>query len=272
MTELTTIVNALLIEREQGSNLRKLDPAQNVSPTTILINGKRLINFASNDYLGLSHHPLLKERAIKAIEKYGVGNPSSRFVSGNCELYSEIESSLARLKGSQAALIFPNGFQTNLTVLNALSKLDSFFFCDELCHSSILLGAQVGNRNFKRFAHNSLDDVAKLLSKEQTKNKWIVTESIFSMDGDLAPVEDLLLLSKIHNAYFYLDEAHATGVLGKNGLGLLDCPDQQTIVMGTFGKGCGSFGAYIACSQTIKEYLINYCPGLITLQPCLHQS
>ncbi len=263
MTELTRKVNALLAERQQKSNLRKLDCARTVSPTIILINGKELINFASNDYLGLSHHPFLKERAIKAIEQYGVGNPSSRFVSGNCELYDEIEYNLARLKGTEAALIFPNGFQTNLTVLHALSKLNSFFFCDELSHSSVLLGAQLGNRNFKRFAHNKLDHLKQLMDKERNNNKWIITESIFSMDGDLAPVDDLLLLSKTNNAYFYLDEAHATGVFGNNGMGVLDSPDERTIIMGTFGKGCGSFGAYIACSQTIKEYLINFCAGLI---------
>ena len=127
MPELTRKVKALLAERQQDSNLRKLDNAKIVSPTTILINGKDLINFASNDYLGLSHHPFLKERAIKAIEQHGVGNPSSRFVSGNCDLYAEIEENLARLKGTEAALIFPTGFQTNLTVLHALSKLNSFF-------------------------------------------------------------------------------------------------------------------------------------------------
>jgi 8-amino-7-oxononanoate synthase len=263
MTELTRKVNTLLAEREQKANLRKLECTKNINATTISINGKELINFASNDYLGLSHHPFLKERAIKAIEKYGVGNPSSRFVSGNCELYSEIEYALAHLKGTEAALIFPNGFQANLTILHALSKLDSFFFCDKLSHSSILLGAQFSKRNFKRFAHNNLDDIKNLISKEQNKNKWIITESIFSMDGDLAPIDDLLLLSKTNNTYFYLDEAHATGVFGKNGMGLLDSPNERTIIMGTFGKGCGSFGAYIACSQTIKEYLINFCAGLI---------
>ena len=126
-----------------------------------------------------------------------------------------------------------------------------------------MLGAQLGNRHFKRFAHNKLDDLRQLIAKERNKDKWIVSESIFSMDGDMAPIDELMLLSQINDAYFYLDEAHATGVFGKNGMGLLDSPDERTIIMGTFGKGCGSFGAYIACSQTIKEYLINFCSGLI---------
>jgi 8-amino-7-oxononanoate synthase len=263
MNKLIDKVSELIAEREAQSNLRRLDNTNSVATTTVLINGRELINFASNDYLGLSSHPFLKEQAIKAIERFGVGLPSSRFISGNSELYGDIEFKLAQLKGTEAALIFPTGFQTNFTVLQALSKLDSLFYCDQLSHNSILIGSQMGSRHFKRFKHNDISELKEALSKQSSQNKWIVTESVFSMDGDLAPIESLVQLRDETKSWLYLDEAHATGVFGKNGMGLLDNPDDQTIVMGTFGKSCGSFGAYIACSNIIKEYLVNFCAGLI---------
>lgn len=263
MTNLKTEVEAMLSRRVAQANLRQLIPSYAISPTQIVIRGKKLLNFASNDYLGLSHHPLLKAKAIEAIEKYGVGSPSSRYVSGNCELYDQIEQQIAHLKGTQAAIVFPNGFQANLTVLQALAKLNSFFFCDELSHASILLGAQLNSRNFKRFDHNNLDQAKNMIEKSINKNNWIITESVFSMDGDLSPINSLVNITKTNNNFLYLDEAHATGVFGPNGMGLLSNPDNNTIVLGTFGKGCGSFGAYIACSSLLKDYLINFCTGLI---------
>jgi len=263
METLNTQIHTLLAEREQALNLRELTGIDNIHQSEILINGNKLINFSSNDYLGLSQHPLLKERAIKAIEQYGVGCPSSRLISGNIDLYEQIESTIAQLKGTQTALVFPTGFQTNLSVLHALSKLDTFFFCDRLCHSSILLGAQLSNKTFVRFAHNNIEELRCLLDAKPDKNNWILTESVFSMDGDLARIDDLLALARNTNLYLYIDEAHATGVFGKNGMGLVSDPDETTVLMGTFGKGCGSFGAYIACSQPMRDFLINYAAGFI---------
>ena len=263
MTLIESRLQTLLNEKKEQANWRELKNTGSVRPQEIILNGNKLINFASNDYLGLSQHPLLKERAIKAIEKYGVGNPSSRLIAGNCELYEQIELTLAHLKGTEAALIFPTGFQTNVTVLNALSKLDSFFFCDKLCHNSILLGLQINKRQSVRFAHNDLLDLQRLLLEKQKTNTIVVTESVFSMDGDLAPVDDLLALTSKLNIHLYIDEAHATGVFGKNGMGLVNNPTAKTIIMGTFSKGGGSLGAYIACSEEIKNYLVNYCAGII---------
>jgi len=263
MEVLNTQIQTLLARKEQALNLRQLKSINALQASEILINGNKLINFASNDYLGLSQHPLLKERAIKAIEQYGVGCPSSRLISGNLELYEQIESNIARLKGTQAALVFPTGFQTNLSVLQALSKLNAFFFCDKLCHNSILLGAQLSNKAFTRFAHNNIADLKRLLDKESNKNNWIVTESVFSMDGDIACIDNLRNLAKKTNCHLYIDEAHATGVFGKNGMGLVSNPEKTTVIMGTFGKGCGSFGAYIACSKPMRDFLVNYAAGFI---------
>lgn len=260
---LNSQIKDLLAARENQSNLRALKSISAAAPGKITINGQQLINFASNDYLGLSQHPVLKEKSIKAIEEYGVGNPSSRLLAGNSHLYEQIESRLASLKGTEAALVFPTGFQTNLSVIHALAKLNSFFLCDKLSHNSTLLGAQLANKRFERFQHNNIVHLQKLLTKHFDKNIWIVTESVFSMDGDFAPVNALLTLSRNTQSYLYVDEAHATGLFGDNGMGLVHNPGQNTLIMGTFGKGCGSFGAYIACSNQLKDYLVNFCSGLI---------
>ena len=171
---------------------------------------------------------------------------------------------LAKLKGTESTIIFPTGYQTNITVLQALTNFNSFFFCDKLSHNSLLMGARLGNKNFKAFCHNDINELSYLIStvQDQDKPKWIVSESVFSMDGDLAPVDDLNITAKNNKCHFYLDEAHAIGVFGKNGMGLLNNPDHQTLIMGTFSKGCGSFGAYIACSNIMKDFLINFlCRG-----------
>ncbi len=187
METLSTQIHTLLSEHMQRSQRRQLRTVYAMGPALINIDGKTLINFASNDYLGLSQHPLLKEGAIKAIEKYGVGCPSSRLVSGNCELYEAVECKLAKLKGTESALIFPSGFQTNLTIMLALSRLNTAFLCDRLSHNSILLGAQYNKHKLLRFDHNDLQDLKRLLAKtiKTSRNPWVITESVFSM-GDLS--------------------------------------------------------------------------------------
>src|ERR1700727_811141 len=136
MDTLNEQISALLLEHKSCSRLRQLKNTQAIGSARIIIDGSTLVNFASNDYLGLSQHPLLKERAIEAINKYGVGSPSSRLIAGNCELYDSVESQIAKLKGTQAALVFPTGFQANLSIMLALSKLNSLLLCDQLCHNS----------------------------------------------------------------------------------------------------------------------------------------
>jgi 8-amino-7-oxononanoate synthase len=264
MNTLHQQINALLVEKKHQSRLRQLNTANIISSTEVGVNGDILINFASNDYLGLSQHPLLKERAIEAINKYGVGSPSSRLISGNCELYGAIESEIARLKGTETALVFPSGFQTNVSVMVALSKLNTILLCDQLSHNSILLGAQWNKRQFARFAHNKVEDLNRLIQNNLEKKRtiWAVTESVFSM-GSIAPIDDFLRLSETSDIHLYIDEAHATGVFGKNGMGFVHAPSSKNVVMGTFSKGVGSFGAYVACSSQFKDFLVNFCPGII---------
>ncbi len=261
-------VRAAIESRNKEHRLRNLRSITPLSGTDIYLDGKRLLNFSSNDYLGLSQHPFLKEKAIEYISRYGVGSQASRLVCGNNEIYDKLESQLAQHKGTQSALIFSTGFQLNLTVMLALSKIADLYLCDRLCHNSLILGASLSKLKSIRFRHNDLIDLEQKLNQYVSlgETTWIVTESVFSMDGDLCPLEALTSvttqMSLRNNCHLFIDEAHATGVFGKNGLGMARV-DEHSIVMGTFGKGLGSFGAYIACSAEMRDYLINFCPGLI---------
>jgi len=264
----TTVPNTLrlaLEERRQSNCFRRLRRVIPLDAVEIMYEGLHLINFASNDYLGLSKHAHLKERAIEFTERYGVGAGASRLVSGNSDICEEIEERLAKLKQTQAALIFSTGFQLNFSVLQALGHMASAIYCDRLSHNSLLLGAQASGARFTRFAHNDVKDLQEKLklTRAHAKQTCVVTESVFGMDGDLAPLDELLQLSRKEEFEIFIDDAHATGVFGKNGMGLADADCQVALKMGTFSKGCGSFGAYVACSREMKDYLINFCSGFI---------
>lgn len=251
-------------ERKQQNRLRELRSLATTGGAKILLeDGRELINFASNDYLGLTQHPQLKKRAIEYTEKYGAGLGSSRLVSGNLDLYERIERKLANFKGTEAALLLASGYQTNSTVLAALGRKQTLIASDHENHNSIMLGMQLSQGRWHRYEHNDLDHLESLLAKDDDLSKWIVSESVFSMDGDISDIEALSRLATRYDAAMYIDEAHATGVLGPQGRGLSYGVDGVTIAMGTFSKAMGSFGAYIACSHVMKQYLVNFCSGLI---------
>jgi 8-amino-7-oxononanoate synthase len=267
-TTQSTVPNSLrlaLDERRQNNCFRHLRQIVPVSAVEVEYEGSRLLNFSSNDYLGLSKHTYLKERAIQFTERYGVGGGASRLVCGNSDLYDNLEERLAGLKKTEASLVFSTGYQLNFSVLQALGRVAGAIYCDRRSHNSLLLGAQASGARFSRFAHNDMNDLQEKLKLNRTNanETWVVTESVFGMDGDLAPLEDLVSLSRKENFQIYIDEAHATGVFGENGMGLADSNYPLALKMGTFSKGCGSFGAYIACSREMKDYLVNFCPGLI---------
>lgn len=240
-------------------------------PSSIIIkkNGKNLLNFSGNDYLGLAHHPLLIARAKEYTEKYGTGSSSSRLVAGNFHLYEQLETQLAKALGKECALILGTGFQTNSSILSALCDQRilgeiPLVFCDRLCHAS-MLGLAEGTR-LQRFQHNNYNHLARLLEKyaQATQPKFILAESIYSMEGDQSDLAALTALAKTHNAFLYIDDAHAVGAYGTKGWGLApEWAAEIDVIMGTFSKGLGSFGGYIGCSKTIREYLINSCKGLI---------
>jgi 8-amino-7-oxononanoate synthase len=229
------------------------------------------LDFSSNDYLNLSRHPLLIERAQQWLLKHGTGSRAARLVAGNHPDYEKVEAKLASLKHTEAALILSSGYQTNSSVLTALLNKDvlgaePLVFADQLNHASLLSGVQQSGARQFRYKHNDLNHLETLLKKYATLKQplFVVTESVFSMEGDRVNLNALLHLKQQYGFFLYLDEAHASGVLGHNGMGLAaDYPQQIDCVMGTFGKALGSFGAYIACAQSLKDYLINRCGGFI---------
>jgi 8-amino-7-oxononanoate synthase len=229
--------------------------------------GRSYINFSSNDYLGLRFHPALIGRAVEWAELYGAGSGASRLVTGNLELFGPIEAKLARLKRKQAALVMTSGFQTNAAVLQALFDrsvlgAEPLVFADRLNHASIHFGCQAAGVRQIRYRHCDASHLGELLSQYQgdCRPKFILTESIFSMDGDIAPVGEIAALSRANDACLIVDDAHATGSLGAGGEGLSGDAD---IVVGTFSKALGSFGGFVASTDTVRDYLINRCTGLI---------
>lgn len=257
-------IRAALEQRRQSYQLRTLLPVAPMGGSMVEIEGRSTINFSSNDYLGLALHPALEERAIQYAGRYGVGATASRLVCGNYSFFAALESRLATLKGTESVLIMNSGFQANVSLIPALVDRECLVLADRLCHNSIIQGILLSRARLLRFRHNDLAHLRELLTHygQTHKRVLIVTETVFSMDGDRCDLDTLIEISKRHQALLLVDEAHATGVLGTKGMGLA-CDKDVDLIMGTFGKGLGSYGAYVACSGQMREYLINYCAGFI---------
>lgn len=229
------------------------------------------INFSSNDYLGLSRHKLLRSRAISYAQQYGMGAGGSRLVSGNIGIFTALEDKLARAVGKPASLILNSGYQANSAVLPALMDrsvlgIDAIAFGDRLNHNSIWQGIKLSGAELHRYQHNNLTHLESMLEKSMDRKaaRFIISETLFGMDGDRADIPGLIALAKKYDAFLYLDDAHAIGVFGKDGFGLAsDYAGDVDCIMGTFGKAMGGFGAYIACSAVLRDYLINRCGGFM---------
>lgn len=237
----------------------------------VLIEGKNYLMFTSNNYLGLSTHPRIKEAAIQAIEKYGTGSTGSRLLSGNIDIHIELEQKLAQFKKGEDAIVFPTGFSTNIGVISAITKplnilplfgfkKKSIILSDELNHASIIDGCKQSNQKVISYRHLDTKHLESLLKKYKYKMKIIITDSIFSMDGDIAPLDEISKLAKKYDALIMIDEAHSTGTLGKNGVGAteyfnLKIPEDIAVVMGTLSKALGSCGGYIVGSRNLIKYL-----------------
>ena len=237
-------------------------------PGLVRRDGQTLLNFSSNDYLGLSRHPALATRAAEYAARLGTGATASRLVCGTMEAHGAIEARLATMKGQEAAMLLATGWQANAAGLGALLRFagpGSLVFADELNHSSLVHGARLGGVKPIRFRHNDMAHLAELLAAHagNAARRFIVTESVFSMDGDRADIGQLRALAEQHNAFLYIDEAHATGVLGAGGMGLCAHEPGIDLVMGTFSKALGGFGAYVAGSRALIDFLQNACAGFI---------
>lgn len=263
MDPFSFVESALKTRRDTGQ-LRSLREGTLLDGGRILLDGKEYINVSGNDYLGLSQDPELLARGMAFSRQYGAGATASRLVCGSLPCMAAVEKKIAARKGFPGVLLVASGYQANLTLIPAIANRNTLLFSDRLNHNSLVQGGILSRAETIRFRHNDLDHLAQLLAtrKDPSQRVVIVTESVFSMDGDIPDLAGLRDLASAHNAILVVDEAHATGVFGETGMGLVK-PGMADIVVGTFGKGAGSFGAYIACSETMREYLVNCMGGVV---------
>ncbi|MBY0405370.1 MAG: pyridoxal phosphate-dependent aminotransferase family protein [Cyanobacteria bacterium] len=236
---------------------------------------KVLVNFSSNNYLGLAQDPRLKKAAVDAIMADGVGAGASRLVSGTSPWVNALEEAVSKFKSTQSALVFGSGYQANVSILQALVSSDDWIIFDKLNHASLIDGCLLSKANWTRYHHrdmNHLEEKLKSLNQKlsgpgKPVAKWIVTDSVFSMDGDCAPLKEIVALAEKYGAFVMVDEAHATGFYGNNrnsGLSeFLGVHEQITLQMGTFSKALGGLGGYAACSEVIQKILVNKGRGFI---------
>ncbi|MDY0241569.1 MAG: aminotransferase class I/II-fold pyridoxal phosphate-dependent enzyme [Rhodospirillaceae bacterium] len=271
MDDFETLWKDRLADLDGNGRLRRLRPLARKADGRLQADGQALIDFSSNDYLGLSRHPELVRRARDFAQKYGAGAGASRLVTGELPPFAAIEAKLAAGKAAPAALLFVSGFQANASILPALFdraalKAEPVVFADRLNHASLIQGCLAAGIRQLRFRHNDLGHLEALLEQHAGSGRplFIVTETVFSMDGDRVDLPALTALAERFGAFLYLDEAHATGVFGPGGFGLAHgLAGPRCLVMGTFSKALGGFGAYAACTPALRDYLINRCPGLI---------
>jgi len=261
--------NELNFLREKN-RYRVLNSVEAVGGAEIRWNGKRYINLASNDYLGMSKLISVKWAAVSASLRYGTGGGASRLMSGNCMLYDQLEKQIAQLKETEAALVYPTGYMANIGTLSCVLDSNDLAILDRSCHASLVQGAKLSGAKLWVFSHNDMSELESLLNRAQGSGyskTMVVTESLFSMDGDIAPLPDLIRICKKYGALIMLDEAHATGVLGKEGRGACEhfglSPGEIDILMGTLSKAIGSLGGFVAGKKELIDYLKNKSKSFI---------
>ena len=228
-------------------------------PVVTMADGHKVLMFGSNSYLGLSDDPRLKEAAIAAVKKYGTSCSGSRFLNGTLDIHQELEAKLAKFVGKEEAVTYSTGFKVNLGVVGCLAFRGGFVFLDALDHACIIDGSRLGFSEVRKFRHNDMADLEKKLwLTPRNANKLIVVDGVYSMEGDLAPVPELVALCEKYNASLMIDDAHGLGVVGENGSGTAShfgLTDKVDLIMGTFSKSFGSLGGFIAGDRTVIEYL-----------------
>ncbi len=227
----------------------------------IIINGRRMIMIGSNNYLGLTNHPKVKEAAIEAIKKYGTGCAGSRFLNGTLDIHVKLEEKLARFMRKEAALVFSTGFQVNLGVISALVGKDDIVIIDKMDHASIIDGCRLSFGDIRKFRHNDMNDLERVLKEYEAKDKLIVVDGVFSMEGDIASLPEIITLARKYGARVMVDDAHGIGVLGQSGRGTAEhfgLEDDVDLIMGTYSKSLASIGGFIAGSADVIHY-IKHC-------------
>ncbi|ARN74227.1 8-amino-7-oxononanoate synthase [Oceanicoccus sagamiensis] len=255
-------LTAALNERKSNHLYRQRRTLESAQGAEVIVDGKAYLNFCSNDYLGLANHPDVIAAFTSVANDFGVGSGASHLVCGHSRWHHQLEEELADFVGRDRAVLFSTGYMANLGVVNALVGKQDAVFEDKLNHASLLDAGLLSGARFQRFLHNDLANLEARLKKSTDNKKLIVVDSVFSMDGDLAPLDNLAALAKQYNAALMADDAHGFGVLGETGAGSADYfnLDQQQlpVLMGTLGKGLGSFGAFVAGSEELAETLIQF--------------
>ncbi|MGI0479628.1 8-amino-7-oxononanoate synthase [Geminocystis sp. CENA526] len=239
-----------------------------LSGAIIELEGEKLVNFASNDYLGLASDKRLMEASIEAIYQYGTGSTGSRLLSGHRKLHEDLEGSIARWKNTEKALVFSSGYSANIGVISALMNQKDLILADEYNHSSLKNGAKLSQSKVIEYSHNNCVNLTHKLAKNRSdyRHCLIITDSVFSMDGDLCPLPELIDIANKYDCWLLIDEAHATGVMGKTGAGCMEhfgVKNDNIIQIGTLSKAIGSLGGYVAGSAVLIDFLRNRCPTWI---------
>ena len=252
---------AILQQLAQKHLFRELSVMDSPSNSVISFTGQKILQFATNDYLGLANHTQLKQAACRAIEEFGVGAGASRLISGTMTPHHDLEQELANFFGTEASLIFSSGYTTNIGIIPNVIAPKSLILADRLCHASLIDGCRLSPASLRVFRHNNMTHLRKLLSKHSpTRPALIVTEGVFSMDGDLAPLHDLVNLAEEFEATLLIDDAHGTGVMGSSGRGTIEhwgVRSDKILHMGTLSKALGASGGFVTGTRDFIEYLIN---------------
>jgi len=252
--------------RQELGLQRAMRPVDGPQGTHLEIDGRSVLSLCSNNYLGIANHPALAEAAARAAVDLGVGSGASRLISGSMRIHHDLEDRIAELKGTPRSLLFTSGYQANIGTIAALVGAGDEVFSDELNHASLIDGCRLSQASIRVYGHNNIDDLADQLSRRHGGRRLIVTDSIFSMDGDAAPLREITELAVRHDAMVMVDEAHATGVIGARGSGLVEelgLQDRVTVQMGTLGKALGGFGAYVAARSDVIDHLVNHARTFI---------
>jgi glycine C-acetyltransferase len=246
---------------KEGKTFRPLTELESDQGARVVINGKEVIQLSSNNYLGLTTHPRMKQAALEAVEKYGAGTGSVRTIAGTFAMHNRLEERLAEFKHTEAALVFQSGFTANVGVISSILTDQDVVISDELNHASIIDGIRLTKARRRIYKHNDMNDLEQALKETQdARVRLIVTDGVFSMDGDIAPLPQIVELAEKYGALVMVDDAHASGVLGKNGRGTVDHFDlhgRVHIQVGTLSKAIGVLGGYVAGAQVLRDYLIH---------------